>query len=105
MLKVYGACVYVYLSILKAFDQHLNMVLGEVVESITTREIDEETEEELIKVPPSSSDQIANLTNTSTSRFREGISTCFLLEAIWLFWYRPHSELVRRSVDCNRFIE
>lgn len=35
---------------LQAFDQHLNMVLGEVEESITSREIDEETEEEIIKV-------------------------------------------------------
>uniref|UniRef100_A0A7S3M171 Sm domain-containing protein n=1 Tax=Spumella elongata TaxID=89044 RepID=A0A7S3M171_9STRA len=34
---------------LHAFDQHLNMVLGEVEESVTTREIDEETEEEIVK--------------------------------------------------------
>lgn len=35
---------------LHAFDQHLNMVLGEVEESVTTREVDEETEEEIVKV-------------------------------------------------------
>ncbi len=35
---------------LQAFDQHLNMVLGDVEESVTTREIDEETEEEIVKV-------------------------------------------------------
>ena len=29
---------------------HLNMVLGDVEESIMTREIDEETEEEIVKV-------------------------------------------------------
>lgn len=34
---------------LHAFDQHLNMVLGEVEETVTSREIDEETEEEMIK--------------------------------------------------------
>eukprot|EP00911_Craspedida_sp_UC1_P001450 UC1_evm1s1094 len=35
---------------LHAFDQHLNLVLGDVEETITTVEIDEETFEELIKV-------------------------------------------------------
>eukprot|EP00041_Stephanoeca_diplocostata_P038136 m.1479506 g.1479506 ORF g.1479506 m.1479506 type:complete len:98 (-) comp25170_c0_seq1:9074-9367(-) len=34
---------------LHAYDQHLNMVLGEVEETITTMEVDEETFEELIK--------------------------------------------------------
>eukprot|EP01038_Epipyxis_sp_PR26KG_P006981 gene6981-9542_t len=34
---------------LHAFDQHLNMVLGEVEESVTVREIDVETEEEIVK--------------------------------------------------------
>ena len=33
---------------LHAFDQHLNMVLGEVEESVTSKEVDEETEEEII---------------------------------------------------------
>jgi len=34
---------------LHAYDQHLNMVLGEVEETIYTREIDEETEEEIVR--------------------------------------------------------
>ncbi|EOD14715.1 hypothetical protein EMIHUDRAFT_432584 [Emiliania huxleyi CCMP1516] len=34
---------------LHAFDQHLNMVLGEVEETVTTIEVDEETYEEIIK--------------------------------------------------------
>lgn len=34
---------------LHAYDQHLNMVLGEVEETITTVEIDEETYEEVYK--------------------------------------------------------
>ncbi len=34
----------------QAYDQHLNMILGEVEETVTTVEIDEETYEELYKV-------------------------------------------------------
>lgn len=34
---------------LHAFDQHLNMILGDVEESVTTREVDEETEEEITR--------------------------------------------------------
>lgn len=34
---------------LHAYDQHLNLVLGEVEETVTSREIDPETEEELVK--------------------------------------------------------
>merc|ERR1712189_109778 len=34
---------------LHAYDQHLNMVLGEVEECVTTIEIDEETYEEMFK--------------------------------------------------------
>lgn len=41
----------------QAYDQHLNMILGDVEETVTTVEIDEETFEEIIKVrapgPPS----------------------------------------------------
>lgn len=34
----------------QAYDQHLNMVLGEVEETITSTEVDDETYEEIIKV-------------------------------------------------------
>lgn len=34
---------------LQAYDQHLNMILGEVEETVTTTEVDPETEEELVK--------------------------------------------------------
>lgn len=34
----------------QAYDQHLNMVLGDVEETVTTVEIDEETYEEIYKV-------------------------------------------------------
>ena len=35
---------------MQAYDQHLNMILGEVEETITTFDYDEETMEEIIRV-------------------------------------------------------
>lgn len=35
---------------MQAYDQHLNMILGEVEETLTTVEIDDETYEEIVKV-------------------------------------------------------
>ena len=35
---------------LQAYDQHLNMILGDVEETVTSVEIDEETYEEIYKV-------------------------------------------------------
>ncbi len=35
---------------IQAYDQHLNMILGDVEETVTTVEIDEETYEEIYKV-------------------------------------------------------
>jgi small nuclear ribonucleoprotein (snRNP)-like protein len=40
---------------LQAYDQHLNMILGDVEETITSVEIDDETYEEIIKVRHASS--------------------------------------------------
>ena len=37
---------------LHAYDQHLNMILGDVEEVITTVEVDDETYEEIMKVVP-----------------------------------------------------
>lgn len=34
----------------QAYDQHLNMILGDVEETVTTIELDEETFEEIFKV-------------------------------------------------------
>ena len=34
----------------QAYDQHLNMILGDVEETVTSTEVDEETFEEIIKV-------------------------------------------------------
>ena len=38
-----------YAQLLQAYDQHLNMVLGDVEETVTSHEIDEETDEEIVK--------------------------------------------------------
>lgn len=35
---------------MQAYDQHLNMILGEVEEVVTTVEIDDETYEEIVRV-------------------------------------------------------
>jgi len=48
-------CFYSFLCLccrFQAYDQHLNMILGDVEETVTTVEIDEETYEELYKVQP-----------------------------------------------------
>jgi hypothetical protein len=42
--------ICVLYAVLQAYDQHLNMILGEVEETVTTVEIDDETYEEIIKV-------------------------------------------------------
>ena len=35
---------------MQAYDQHLNMILGDVEEIVTTVEIDDETYEEIVRV-------------------------------------------------------
>ena len=42
--------VHVFCIALQAYDQHLNMILGDVEETVTTIELDEETFEEIFKV-------------------------------------------------------
>ncbi|KAI8032247.1 Sm-like protein LSM3A [Camellia lanceoleosa] len=43
------AKAFANLSIAKAYDQHLNMILGDVEEIVTTVEIDDETYEEIVR--------------------------------------------------------
>ena len=43
---------------LHAFDQHLNIVLGDVEESVTSTEIDEETDEEMVRVAKRNMDML-----------------------------------------------
>lgn len=50
--------VLAYKNFMQAYDQHLNMILGEVEETITTIEIDDETYEEIIKVNVSTYERI-----------------------------------------------
>ena len=46
-LRVLATCFNL---ILQAYDQHLNMILGDVEEIVTTVEIDDETYEEIVRV-------------------------------------------------------
>ena len=51
-LKVLTVMIFLrsmHINIPQAFDQHLNMILGEVEETVTTTEIDEETDEEIVR--------------------------------------------------------
>jgi U6 snRNA-associated Sm-like protein LSm3 len=43
---------------LHAYDQHLNLVLGDVEETVTTQEIDDDTNEEIIRVKRSSTNTV-----------------------------------------------
>ncbi len=58
---------------LQAYDQHLNMILGEVEETLTTVEIDDETYEEIIKVRRCHADAVVVQTLRS-SDIRAGTS-------------------------------
>ena len=79
---------------LHAFDQHLNLVLGDVEETVTTREIDEETEEELVRVRccssfvvgllpllDASSRVLCPLPSPSKRRHQKGRLKCYLSAA------------------------
>lgn len=53
----YFICLLLFLNLyrvfnleLQAYDQHLNMILGDVEEIVTTVEIDDETYEEIVRV-------------------------------------------------------
>ena len=49
----------------QAYDQHLNMILGDVEETITSIEIDDETYEEIVKVLPQMLHMLYKLTANS----------------------------------------
>lgn len=61
---------------LQAYDQHLNMILGDVEETVTTVEIDEETYEELYKVN-SASPLDLTLLSPRGDRFSHLVCLCF----------------------------
>jgi len=52
---------------LQAYDQHLNMILGDVEETVTMVEIDEETYEEIYKVGPTVSQHYCPVTTVNYS--------------------------------------
>ncbi|KAG5543835.1 hypothetical protein RHGRI_016555 [Rhododendron griersonianum] len=71
--------------VLQAYDQHLNMILGDVEEIVTTVEIDDETYEEIVRV----SKQADNPFSFCTGRWRDtGFSTSAdsLMEATLHIW-------------------
>lgn len=45
-----NASLFVIVVITQAYDEHLNLLLSEVQETVTTTEVDEETYEEIVKV-------------------------------------------------------
>jgi len=50
MSKIIANCTISFLIFfIQAYDQHLNMILGDVEETVTTVEIDEETYEEVYR--------------------------------------------------------
>ncbi len=69
---------------LQAFDQHLNMVLGEVEETLTTTEVDEETEEEMVKVRKTFAmyDE-KSIINLQFDRQLKEVWKCYLYVVIW----------------------
>lgn len=55
--------------ILQAYDQHLNMILGDVEEIVTSVEIDDETYEEIVRVCYNVMDFLFLLFSSSFSLF------------------------------------
>ena len=49
MPTLFHRCPCLPFLLFQAYDQHLNMILGEVEETVTSTEIDEETDEEIVK--------------------------------------------------------
>lgn len=68
--------------VVQAYDQHLNMILGEVEEVVTTVEIDDETYEEIVRVRiayfvPSIVYSFTCLLNNSYLHHRFDMFSCF----------------------------
>ena len=55
----------------QAYDQHLNMILGEVEETLTTVEIDDETYEEIIKVRAPCARRMASHMSSAESKSKQ----------------------------------
>jgi hypothetical protein len=72
---------------MQAYDQHLNMILSEVEEIVRTVEIDEETEEEHIKVPHLSPSFLPFFIFTLLKSKQKEWYQCCLYEEMELFWF------------------
>lgn len=46
---IHNYSLFPCITLLQAYDQHLNMILGDVEETVTSTEVDEETDEEIVK--------------------------------------------------------
>ncbi len=76
---------------LNAYDQHLNMVLGDVEETVTTVEIDDETFEEVRGTPLIHPMVVVESSNTPSCRYtgpRSGTYRCCSSEATESSWCR-----------------
>uniref|UniRef100_A0A8C3Q4E9 U6 snRNA-associated Sm-like protein LSm3 n=1 Tax=Geospiza parvula TaxID=87175 RepID=A0A8C3Q4E9_GEOPR len=62
---------------LHAYDQHLNMILGDVEETVTTIEIDEETYEEIYKV------RTKKGVNLSSQIFLFKTTLCYIVKVVY----------------------
>lgn len=74
--------IFLVVCVSQAYDQHLNMILGDVEETVTTVEIDEETYEELYKVK-------RGFLPFTTSFLTTGellLWWSWLLNNIWTYW-------------------
>lgn len=78
---------------LHAYDQHLNMVLGDVEETVTKQEVDEDTQEEFIKVC-----RPIVKHSTSSSVADEEATNGHALRA----WRHHHPRIATPSHDLNR---
>lgn len=67
----------------QAYDQHLNMILGDVEEIVTTVEIDDETYEEIVRV----------CRNPSSNPLGYFSNAIFCLVGIWLMYLPTFQEL------------
>lgn len=74
-----SVCSYFWLFVSQAYDQHLNMILGDVEETVTTVEIDEETYEELYKVKPRVGDGVMVIVVTNQPTYTQVLTYCDMM--------------------------
>ena len=83
---------------MQAYDQHLNMILGDVEETITSIEIDDETYEEIVKVLPGQDMSWQCHAHDCEAHLDLDASQACQSKTDVLFLYRPTSEWSRTSL-------